>query len=108
MTVMTAISLPIQDSLVDQVTMLRDRCEVFQTTSQKYARENSHLMQGLLHRDQLLSDCAGPLDLLRRLANEPMGSSTLPANTRTLCAQLLARIEVITRSEFQEPVVLEN
>lgn len=108
MTAMTAIPLPSQASLVDQVTMLTARCDVFQTTSQKYARENSGLMLDLLHRDQLLSDCAGPLDLLRRLANEPMGSSTLPANTRALCAQLLARIEVITRSEFQEPVVLEN
>ena len=105
---MTATPLPIQASLVDQVTMLTARCDVFQTTSQKYARENSGLMLGLLHRDQLLRDCAGSLDLLRRLANEPMGGATLPANTGALCAQLLARIEVITQSDFQKSVVLEN
>ena len=103
MTAMTDIS-----QLVDQVTMLTARCDVFQTTSQKYARENSRLMLDLLHRDQLLSDCAGPLNLLRQLANEPMGGATLPANTGALCAQLLARIEVMTQSEFQKPVVLEN
>lgn len=108
MTAMTAIPLPSQASLVDQVTMLTARCDVFQTTSQKYARENSGLMLDLLHRDQLLSDCAGPLDLLLRLANEPIGGTTLPANTGTLCAQLLARIEVMTQSEFQTPVVVEN
>lgn len=103
MTAMTDIS-----QLVDRVTMLTARCDVFQTTSQKYARENSRLTLDLLHRNQLLSDCAGPLDLLRQLANEPMGDATLPANTGALCAQLLARIEVITQSEFQKPVVLEN
>lgn len=103
MTSMTDIS-----QLVDQVTMLTARCEVFQTALQKYERENSRLKLDLLHRDQLLSDCAGPLNLLRQLANEQMGGATLPKNTVALCAQLLARIEVMTQSELQKPVVLES
>ena len=102
-------TLPLSQALLnDQVDMLTDRCTTFQTEMEKSACENAGLLVDLLHRDQLLRDCAGSLDLLRRLANEPMGSPTLPANTGALCAQLLARIEVMTQSEFQKPVVLEN
>ncbi|VVN23514.1 hypothetical protein [Pseudomonas fluorescens] len=100
---MTVTPLPSQTSLVDQVAMLTARCAVFQTASQKSARENSRLMLDLLHRDQLLSDCAGPLDLLRGLASLALSGDPLPLRTEALCEQLLVRIEALTRSEFQEP-----
>lgn len=89
---MPVTALPSQAVLIDQVAMLTERCAAFQTAHEKSARENARLLVDLLHRDHLLSDCVGPLELLRRLASLPPCGESLPEHTAVSCEQLLVRI----------------
>jgi hypothetical protein len=78
---MPVTGLPSQAVLIDQVAMLMERCAAFQTAQEESAQENARLRLDLLHRDHLLSDCVGPLELLHRLASlPPFGESPTRAH----------------------------